>query len=552
MSRLTPVTATGAQLGDPARAAAVAAGGRGPVSRAAPASWELGLLSLVLALAVALRLWQIDLADLGYDESAAASLIAAWKLHGLFPLTGIVSSVGIVNPPAWPYLYALALLPGDGPYPVLALGILFGLVAVLLTWWLGRRWLGPWAGLAAALVYAGGFWPLVLGRTAWQPVFLQAPLMLYLDALLSLAVLRRPWALVVACGWLGIMVQLHYIAAAYALLVPLALWPARRRVRPVHVVAGAVAGLLPLLPFLVYELGPAVQLRDLRFLLGSSGGPAEVDLNTVGLLWSIAGNGGAAGLAGPTSSGLLDVLGRWSSAAQLGPLLFAAGLAVAVLYRPGGARGWLIAAWALLPAIVLTRHTLAVYFHYLYLDLPGIALGIGALAAAVAASRRRILAAAVAAGLLAYVAASVGTLAALLGYVQRADTREGGYGVPLRYNQAAGQAARAHLPAGGAVLVGGPGFKVEVLRFALGYDVPSRAFEDCREVPYAANALYLLSSDHTPGAAALSKAGAPLLARVERPGDAYLVFGPLPSPADLTGLADPGGADYPVCHNRGD
>ena len=38
-------------------------------------------------------------------------------------LTGIISSVGIPNPPAWPYLLAVALLPVDSPYAVVGLGI---------------------------------------------------------------------------------------------------------------------------------------------------------------------------------------------------------------------------------------------------------------------------------------------------------------------------------------------------------------------------------------------------------------------------------------------
>jgi hypothetical protein len=540
---------------EPPPSSATPAGGRragspGPSAPPAPVGigrWELGLLGLILLAAAGLRLWRIDLAEIGYDEASAASLVADWKLHGAFPLAGIVSSVGIPNPPAWPYLYALALLPFDGPYAVLGLGVAFGLLAVLLCWWVGRRWYGPWAGLTAALAYGGGFWPLVLGRTGWQPVFIQAPLLLYFDALLRLAVRRRPWALVVAAGWLGLMVQLHYVAAYFALLAPLAWWPARRSVRPIHLAAAAAALLLPLLPFLVYELHPQVQLRDLRFLLDSSHGTPEVDLGGFSLLVNMAGNGGAAGLAGPSYAGLQASLGRWTILALLGPLLVAAGLLAAILVAPRGWAGWLLAAFTLVIPLVLVRHTLAIYFHYLYLELPAIALAMGALAGAGPGRARAGVALAVGG----YVAASVGTLAALLGYVQQVDTRESGYGVPLLYNLRAGEAARAVVPPGGQVLVGGPGFKVAILRFTVGFDVQSRPFEDCREVPALANGVYLLSSEHTPGAAALAEAGAPLLARVERPGDAFLVYGPTPSGAGLTGLETRPEHASATCRDRG-
>jgi hypothetical protein len=112
----------------------------------------------------------------------------------------------------------------------------------------------------------------------------------------------------------------------------------------------------------------------------------------------------------------------------------------------------------------------------------------------------------------------------VLSYLERADTHLG-YGTPLRFSLAAGQAARSAVPAGGQVLVGGRPFDAEVLRFAIGYDVPSRIFDDCRDLPAGAD-VYLLMRQSTSGAAALQAADAPVLARVERPGDAYLVFGP--------------------------
>ncbi|HEV7665135.1 MAG TPA: hypothetical protein VGQ62_16510, partial [Chloroflexota bacterium] len=139
---------------------------------------ELVLLGALLSVALAIRLWRLDLALVGYDEAAAASLVAAWRQHGLFPLTGIVSSIGIPNPPAWPYLLALVLLVVDSPYAVVFLGVGASMVSIGLTWWLGRRWVGPWAALAGAAFYAGGFWSALLGRSGWQPVFLQVPVIL--------------------------------------------------------------------------------------------------------------------------------------------------------------------------------------------------------------------------------------------------------------------------------------------------------------------------------------------------------------------------------------
>jgi hypothetical protein len=68
----------------------------------------------------------------------------------------------------------------------------------------------------------------------------------------------------------------------------------------------------------------------------------------------------------------------------------------------------------------------------------------------------------------------------------------------------------------------------------LGHDLRPRIFDDCDTVPMAStSALYLLNSDRSPAASALSEAGAPLLAQVPRPDGAFLIYGyptqPIPS-----------------------
>jgi len=508
---------------------------------------ELALLLLLLAAALLERVWRIDLELVGYDESAAASLVAAWRFDGLFPLTGIVSSIGVPNPPAWPYLLAIVLLPWDAPYAVLTLGIAASMLSIWLIWWVGRRWIGPWGALAAATFYAGGFWASYLGRSGWQPVFLQVPVILCLDALLVLAIRRWPWALAIACGWLALMVQLHYLAVVFVLMLPVAAWPARRVLRPVHLATAALVGALLLTPFLIYELNPAVHLQDFTRLSSDPGAGAHVDLEAWNLLWTLASNGGAAGLGGPNAAELQQTLGRWSRLGLLGIPLVGGGLIASVAGWPRGWRGWLIAAWALMPVVGLARHTIGIIFHYLYLALPGMAVSVGSLAEWTAFRQRRVPRLLVASVLAAYVAVSAATLWVVVAQVDRTGVYPA-QGRPVGLNIAAAQAAHAALPPGGRVLVGGPAWDVQALRFSLGYDVPSVAFDDCQQLPVVTSGVYLLTSEQSPAAAALTAAGAPLLSTVARPDGAFLVFGPPTRPiVDIGG----GRADTIVCRNRG-
>jgi hypothetical protein len=533
-----------------------------PVGRA-----EALIVGAVLLAALLVRVWRLDLAQVQFDESDAASIAMAWRLDGLFPLAGTVSSVGLTFPPAWPYVVALGLLIDPTPYGLLGVGIVWGLLTVAVCWWVARRWLGRWGGVGALVFYAGGFFPVLMGRSAWQPAFLPLVTLLALDALLTLAVRRRPWALPVACGWLALLLQFHFAAAMYVLLAPVAMWPARRVLRPRHVVASLLAVVLALLPFVIYELHPDIRFRDLTGIVAapSSNATPVVDLAVVNYLRNLSSNAGALGLANPSVDGLRPLLGRWSSGALLGSLLVLGGAVASVVWWPRGWRAGLLVGWLVLPQVVLLRHSLDVLLHYFYMDVPVLALLAGNLLAAAARLRgsrlaampvapgrlraSRLPAVAVLAGLAVYVGASLGTVFVLLEYAQTNDVHKG-YGVPLRDSLAAGRAARSLLPPGAPLLLAGHHFEAEILRFTIGYDVPATVFDDCVDLPYVPGGVYVLLSQDTPANTLLPAAGAPLLARVPRAGDAYVIYAAPPTPPATASLASVPQAQSQECQDR--
>lgn len=501
----------------------------------------------MLAIGIGLRLWRPDLAQLNFDESNVGSLVAGWKYQAAFPLAGTVSSYGFRAGPAWPWFAAVGLLITDDPYALIGVGLLAGIAGLVATWWVARHWLGPWGGVAAALAHGTTFWCLLLERGVWQPVFLQAPMALCLDALLRLGVTKKPWALVIACGWLGILVSVHYTAVAFVLVVALAAWYARADLRPVHLVAAALCGVLPMLPFVMFEVNPSVRLHDMASLLALSSGTTRFDFDTISSTIQIGSTLGAAGLGGHSGADIAAQLGRWNNLSLLGPILSAGGLLVALVARPRGATGAIIAAWLLAPIVAYLRHGAPIIFHYMFIEFVGLSMCVGVLGAWAASVRFTWLRVGIWASIGVSAAASALSMLVLLHGLDTFDM-SAGYGVPVGYSRAAGEAARAALPADGVVLIGDDPHAGEVLRFAVGYGTASRTFEDCRNVPYAANAVYLLASERTPGAAALERSGAPLLARIPRPGDdAYRVYGTIPSGAGLSVTAEPGNA---VCDDR--
>ena len=529
----------------------------------------------VLGLGIGLRLWRPDLAQVSFDESNVSSLVAGWKFQGAFPLAGTVSSYGFRAGPAWPWFAALGLHWSDDPYALILVGLFAGISGLLATWWVARRWLGTWGGVAAALAHGTTFWCLLLERGVWQPVFLQAPMALCLDSVLRLAVNRRPWALVIACGWLGVLVSVHYTAVAFVLVVLFGMWFARRELRPIHLAAAVVVGVLPLLPFLMYEVNPSVRFHDVVELVAMSSGNARLDFDTISSTIQIDSTLGAAGLGGHSAAEIAAQLGRWNNLSLLGPILAAAGLALGALSRPlragppsdplrrgalAGLRpfgvlvlpqptGWIMAAWTLAPIVAYLRHGAPIIFHYMFIEFVGLSVCVGMLGAW-AATRAAWVRIVVFGAIGVCAAASALSILVLLHGLDTFDL-SAGYGIPVGYSRAAGAAARAVLPPGGLVLVGDDPHYGEVLRFGVGYGTASRTFEDCLSVPYAQDAVYLLASEQTPGSAALEAAGAPLLTRIPRPGgDAYRVYGALPVAPASGSLQVPPATGNQVCDDR--
>jgi hypothetical protein len=97
---------------------------------------------------------------------------------------------------------------------------------------------------------------------------------------------------------------------------------------------------------------------------------------------------------------------------------------------------------------------------------------------------------------------------------------------PLGINMAAAQAALGAVPPAGHVMIGGPQWETEIVRFGVGYDRRPRMFDDCGDIPFFNPAIYLLNNERSPAASRLTAAGATLLARVPRPDDAFLIYGP--------------------------
>ena len=212
-------------------------------------AWPVGLVAILL-LAGWLRLDRLDLTHFRRDQALAAQLAAGMVEQGRIPLIGIPSSAGVPQMPGHIYLLAAAML-GRDPFLLVGEAVGLGLLAVLITALVGRRWFGSGVGLTAGAVVAVSFWSVYCSRVVWGQCVLPPVSILFLDAVLLLAVTRQPWGLVLGVFWAGLMMHLHLLSAvALVVLIPAGL-VARDRLGWRHLLAAAgVFGLL-MAPFLL-------------------------------------------------------------------------------------------------------------------------------------------------------------------------------------------------------------------------------------------------------------------------------------------------------------
>ncbi|MDW8343129.1 MAG: hypothetical protein RMM51_01395 [Verrucomicrobiae bacterium] len=227
----------------------VVAASREPVGR-----WEWIAVAAVLIVAGWLRLSHLDLVEFKADEAVAAHLALQFVRGGELPSAGLMSSVGVTNPPLFIYLLIPMFWVTTNVVAVSAMIAVLGVAAVGATWWFTRRYVGRWAALVAATMFATGPWPVIYSRKIWAQDFM------------PLCATGLVWALfALVCGgnrravfWVVLlplaMVQIHFSGLAVVVAVLVILGVLRPRMDWRWAVAGGAVAVVLLVPYLRMQM----------------------------------------------------------------------------------------------------------------------------------------------------------------------------------------------------------------------------------------------------------------------------------------------------------
>lgn len=355
-------------------------------SRPAPAASRPALyaarfsLLLILLLAAYLRLNHLEWTEFKLDEAHLSQLAYDMARHGQIPLTGIGSSVGVVNLPLAAWL--LAVPYALSPSPIVATGFIAALnvLAVLACYGLARKMFNSsGAALTAALLFAVAPWAIVYSRKLWANDFLPLFVVGWAWTGWLTFVRRKPWWLIAHAALLGACIQLHYSALMLALVS--AGWFAAfvRRVSWRAVLIATLVFALLFVPFLIADaqLG-SPNVTRFRALFQQ---PATTDTSAVSNAWRLTTGLEVHSLAGPQEFENFRALVPWiDGISWLVGLMVVAGLMVSVIdvLRAIPQRKWAdrsavafqLATWLLIPVVGQLSHRTSLYVHYFLPILP--------------------------------------------------------------------------------------------------------------------------------------------------------------------------------------
>jgi 4-amino-4-deoxy-L-arabinose transferase-like glycosyltransferase len=357
---------------------------------------DLFSLLLILFVAAILRFGDAGVTEFFHDEAMLSILAQDMARGESLPTVGIISSVGIPNPPVSVYVVAIPYLFTDNPLIATLFIAALNVIGVGLLWFIAHRYFSPTVALIASLTYAVSPWAVLYSRKIWAQDFVVPFLLLAIVLGLLGFIERKRWAAVLCLPVLLFAVQIHF--AAWALLPLYGFFiltrqphqvergrendgayadkPMQGRQQRMVWIATIVLSLLVLAPFAIgiaqtlsqdpTRISDAMNRSEARSGLGLS-------LDALRYTTYLATGLGVETWVAPNQQA--DLLARV-------PVLPTLWLIIGVLALVGLIGAWwryrplalLLTAWALLPLIVFTPTWTNVYPHYFIGAIPALAL----------------------------------------------------------------------------------------------------------------------------------------------------------------------------------
>jgi 4-amino-4-deoxy-L-arabinose transferase-like glycosyltransferase len=361
---------------------------------------DLIVLCVILMIAGWMRLGRGQIVEYFHDDAMLATLALQMADGENFPLTGILSSTGIPNPPTSVYVMAIPFSLSSDPNFAIHSVMILNVVGVGLLWLIAHRYFGRDVGIIASLMYALNPWAVLFSRKIWAQDF-HTPFIL-LGILLLLygfweASDRQGWKQAIA-QTLSIPIllfafQIHFAALALAPIILVALWIGRKRIIWSALILSFILSACILAPYLMgltqtLEQDPT-RISDAAGRSSASDGISLTSEPIISTVYLSSGTGLETWIAPDQQH---DLSGTYPPFTQIGFLfsLFMI-LGVIVIWKRHQQFTLFFLMWAFLPQLALILNWTPVYTHYFIPSIPALLLlvgvGVGAILQLIAQQR---------------------------------------------------------------------------------------------------------------------------------------------------------------------
>lgn len=231
-------------------------------------------LAIILFIAGWMRFGRGDIVEYFHDDAMLSTLALEMSDGEIFPLTGILSSTGIPNPPTSVYVMAIPFSLAADPNVAIHFVMLLNTVGVGLLWLLAHRYFGRLIAIFAGLMYAINPWAVLFSRKIWAQDF-HTPFILLGFLLLLYGFwevnssernnkrLRNSLARICSIPLLIFAFQIHFASWALFPVILVILWQTRRRMRWRSLFLSLILSCLILTPYIL-GLAQTLQLDPNR------------------------------------------------------------------------------------------------------------------------------------------------------------------------------------------------------------------------------------------------------------------------------------------------
>ena len=208
----------------------------------------------IILSALIFRVTNLDVTEFKADEASNLFLASRPIFNHPFPYGGVVSSVGILNPPLFTYfLYAIAILTLNPQVIVLIIALINSLMLGFFFLFI-KNYYSKTLAFISTIFLVFSPWSIIFSRKIWPPDLIP-PLSIVLLYSLHKAVLSKKMIF-----WLPVsvsslfLIQLDLSSAFFILLLVFFLILQKPKISFLYLIIGIFIGLVPAIPYIIYEL----------------------------------------------------------------------------------------------------------------------------------------------------------------------------------------------------------------------------------------------------------------------------------------------------------